>query len=99
MCLNQIEPRGRALPRPRLAGPPLGGRRSTCVGQEYEGKVATLASKIRRSTPPERRVVSTHTLLVLHRVAWFGTGGNAGWSTPPQGDGWGSGSGTSREVF
>lgn len=41
------------------------------VCQEYEGKVATLASKIRRSTPPERRVVSTHTLLVLHRILWI----------------------------
>eukprot|EP00913_Durusdinium_trenchii_P009091 g8547.t1 len=49
----------------------MGVSEARAVGREYEGKVATLASKIRRSTPPERRVVSTHTLLVLHRILWI----------------------------
>lgn len=43
------------------------------VCQEYEAKVASLAERIRQRSPPERRLISTHSLLVAQRVLWICT--------------------------
>eukprot|EP00435_Cladocopium_sp_Y103_P060686 s269_g22.t1 len=43
------------------------------VCQEYEAKVESLAERIRQRSPPERRLISTHSLLVAQRVLWICT--------------------------
>lgn len=43
------------------------------VCQEYEAKVASLAERIRQRSPPEHRLISTHSLLVAQRVLWICT--------------------------
>ena len=39
-------------------------------GKDYEEKMHRLAEHIRERTPPESRIISTHSLLVAHRVTW-----------------------------
>ena len=39
-------------------------------GEDYEEKMHRLAEHIRERTPPESRIISTHSLLVAHRVTW-----------------------------
>jgi len=39
--------------------------------KDYEEKMHRLAEHIRQRTPPESRIISTHSLLVAHRVLWI----------------------------